>query len=443
MTTPNLFIVLIILLILNSFFAMAEYSIAASRKTKLQSLYEQGDENALKALHILENPSKFITSIQIGLNIIAIISGVIAEDRLSAFYLEIISYALPNLNLPMFSWLVPALSIITIASFFIVLSELIPKKIALSNPERYACIIVTILLFFMKIFSPLEIILTKCATGILSIFGVNTSREDLISVEEVSNIISDSAKKGVLDNSEHNLIQNVLSLTDTNITNAITLSENIRTLDVSDDIDIIKNKLVNFPHSKFIVTNGSQDNILGYIDVKNILTKVLNQSDLIINKDNLRDSGIKPLLILPDTINLLDVLEKFRTSGEDIACVSNEFGMIIGLITLNDIFATLIDKIVTSTNDENLIVSRGNNSWIVDGRASIYDLTTYLNMNDIEPDGKFETVNGFIMYHLKSLPKKGQKFELYGFLFEIIDIDGFKIDDILITKKGKIENVVD
>lgn len=425
-------LIILILLVINSFFAISEYSIASSRKSKLQQLKNDGIYVADEVINIIDSPSKFITVIQIGLNLVAIVSGVIGEKNLSDFISQyLIVY---GLSADISSAIASSISILLIASVFILFSELIPKKIAFSNPEVIACKIVKPLIFTMKVFYPLERVLSQLSVVILNFFKVDTSRDEHITIEEVSALISESAENGVLEKSEHRIIENVLSLADRNITNAITTIDKIKYLNIDDTTDEINKKLIEHPHARFIVTDGGLDNILGYIDSRDILCKNLTNKPLTLNRDKLKEQGVKNILTLPDSINLLDVLEKFKDSHEDIACVTNEFGMVVGIITLNDILTTLMGDVVVTNESESMIVSRGDNSWIVDGRASIEELKQVLGLDEIESGNNFETVNGFIMYELKSLPKKAQKIKLYGYTFEIIDIDGFRIDDVLITK---------
>lgn len=433
MTTTDILLLLVVLVLLNAFFSVAEFSIASSRKVRLQQLSTNGEKRADLVLSLRETPTNFITVIQIGLNIIAILSGIFGEQSFapifSKFFQEI-GFA-EKLADP----LALATSVLMITAIFIVFGELTPKKIAFSNPELTACIIIKPLLFTLKAFKPFVWILSKTADFILQLFNIDVSRNEKMTFEEVSAIINEGAESGLLEKNEHKIIENVFSLTDRNILSAMTVKNDIVYLDVNDSQEEIVAKVIKHPHARFLVCDTSLDNLLGYIDARDILKNILSNRPVAFSRESLKEQGLKTILTLPDSITLLDVLDRFRETRQDIACVFNEFGMIVGLITLNDVLATLMGEVVETIEDSQLIVQRSENSWLIDGKASIEDVKKLFSWESLPAEENYQTISGFLMYKMKCIPKKAQKFEFENVIFEIVDVDGYRIDEVMVTIK--------
>lgn len=433
MSNSEIIFLITILVFLNAFFSVAEFSIAISNKIKLKQISNEGNKKADLVLELRENPSKFITVIQIGLNVIAILSGIFGEQNL----VPIISSQLELLGLStkLSNHTALFLSVMLITAIFILFGELIPKKIAFANPEKIACLTIIPLILVLKIFKPFVYLLTFLADRIIKLTGISIIREDKITFNEVDAVITEGVASGVLERNEQKIINNVLSLTDRNIVSAMTLKTDIVYLDLNDTQTQIEEKLLKHPHARFIVCDSSLDNLLGYIDSKGILVRILTNKEMAFNRDKLKEQGLKNILTLPDSLSLLEVLDKFRETRQDIACVFNEFGMLVGLITINDVLKTLMGNVVTTIEDINLIVKRDNNSWLIDGTAPIEEVKKLFNWDELENEGSYETLNGFLMYKMKCIPKKGQKIEINNIVFEIVDVDGYRIDEVIATKK--------
>lgn len=426
--------ILLILLLLwtNAFFSTAEFSIASSRRIKLLQMEKEGNPNAKKVLELLEKPDVFITVIQIGLNMVAIFAGIFGEQSLVPIFQNQLSSL--GLDVKVSEYLALFISVMIITSIFIVFGELLPKKIAFYNPEVIACKAINPLLFILKLFSPLVWILSNCADLILKAFDVKMKRNDEITFAEVSAVINEGAESGLLEKNEHKIIENVFSLTDRNILSAMTEKSNIVFLDINYSQEEIQGKLLTHPHSRFIVCDSSLDNVMGYVDSRDILKNILTKKPMTFNRDTLKEQGLKTILTLPDSISLLEVLDKFRETRQDIACVFNEFGMLVGLITLNDVLSTLMGNVVSTIEDVNLIVKRDENSWLIDGTASMEEVKKLFDWKELDNEGSYETINGFLMYKMKCIPKKAQKIEINKVIFEVVDVDGYRIDEVMATK---------
>lgn len=429
----NILLLLSVLLILNAFFATAEFSIASSRKMKLQQLALNGNKNAELVLGLSESPSNFITVIQIGLNVIAILSGIFGEQSLTPTFAEMLN----TIGTPekMVEPLALTMSVLIITTIFIIFGELIPKKLAFSNPEKVACAVINPLLLTLKLFKPFVWFLSTCAEVILKLFKIDIKRDEEMTFEEVSAFLNEGAEQGLLEQNEHKIIENVFSLTDRNILSAMTLKNDIVYLDINDTQDDIIAKLIKHPHARFLVCDTSLDNLLGYIDSRDILKNILSNQPVAFSREKLKEQGLKTILTMPDSINLLEVLDKFRETRQDVACVFNEFGMVVGLITLNDVLATLMGNVVPYIEDSQLIVQRDEKSWLIDGKASIDEVKKLFGWESLPSGGNYETISGFLMYKMKCIPRKAQKFEFEDVIFEIVDVEGYRVDEVMATKK--------
>lgn len=422
--------IILFLIILNTFFSTAEFSIATSRKGKLEQLALGGNINAQRVLDLSNNPSKFIAVIQISLNIIAIVSGIFGDKSFTPIFINFFSWLGLGENIAETISLV--VSVLMITSLFILFSELIPKKLAFSNPEKVACAIINPLLLVLKLFSPLVWILSTLADVILKSLKISTFRDEKMSFEEVSAVITQGAETGLLEKNEHNLINNVFSLTDRTVLSAMTPRNAIIFLDINDTRETINEKVLSHPHSRFLVCDSELDNLLGYIDSTALLKNIIMKQDSSLSREKLKEDGLKTVLTIPDSLTLLDVLDKFRETRQDIASIVNEFGLVVGLITLNDILGTLMGNVVNTITDNDLIIKRSENSWLIDGKSPVEDLKKLFHWDEL-PGHNFETVSGFLMYLMKCIPKKTQIVDFRGIRFEVVDVEGYRIDEVIAT----------
>jgi CBS domain containing-hemolysin-like protein len=421
---------IVILLLLNAFFSVAEYSIASSRKLKLEQLLINGNIHAKKVLDLSSNPNQFITVIQVGLNIVAILAGIFGENSFAPYFRT--ELLLIGVNESYSLLISVALSVLLITAIFIIFSELIPKQLAFSNPEVVACRIISPLLMVLVLFKPFVWLLSSIANVILRACNVTTVRDDSMTFEEVSAIIDQSAMTGLLEEKEHHLIENVFSLNERNVLSVMTPRNEIIYFDLNETAEDISNKVLNKPHSRFLVCDSEVDHILGYVESSTLLKNILTKQSVTFNREKLKEQGLKTVLVIPESLNLLDVLDKFRESRQDFAVVINEFATVTGLITLNDVLGTLMGNVVSSMENE-LIVPRAENSWLIDGTAAIESVKKLFDWNDLPGQQSFETISGFLMYNMKCIPKKAQTFEYRNVKFEIVDVDGYRIDEVMAT----------
>ncbi|MFZ7187452.1 hemolysin family protein [Avibacterium avium] len=402
----------------------AEISLAGARKLKLQSLENEGDERAKLVLQLQAQPGRFITVVQIGLNMVAILGGVIGESAISPVLEKLLAqYSHAEWLQSAASWL--SFAIVTIA--FILLADLIPKRLAMTNPEAVALRTVRIMLFCIFLFKPIVWLFDTIANGVFRLLRISTVREDNLTPEDIVALMDAGAEAGVLKAQEHYLIENIFDMQQRTVTSTMTTRENIVFLDRTFDREKVIATIKSNPHSKLLICDNGLDKILGYVESHNLLTLYLQEQQV-----SLTDQRIlrKPLFI-PDTLSLFEVLELFKSAGEDFAVIVNEYALVVGIVTLNDVMSIVMGELVSS--EEEQIVRRDESSWLIDGATPLEDVMRALEIETFPDAENYETIGGFMMYMLRKIPKKTD-FVLYDkYKFEIIDTENFKIDQLMVS----------
>ena len=416
--------ILIVLIIVSAIMSSAEISLAGARRIKLQNLANEGNINAVKVLKLQEHPGRFITVVQIGLNMVAVLGGVIGEATISLHLQSFLhEYTRAEWVEPASSWL--AFFIVT--TTFILLADLIPKRLALINPEGVALRTVGIMQTFIFILKPIVWFFDGTSNVLFRLMRVSTQREDNMTPEDIVAIVEAGAEAGVLKTQEHYLIENIFEMQERTVSSTMTTRENIVFLDRTFTRQEVLNTLSADSHSKLVICDNGLDKILGYVESHTLLTLYLQQEVV-----DLTDSRLlRKALFIPDTLSLYEVLELFKSTGEDFAIIVNEYALVVGLITLNDVMSIVMGELVS--NEEEQIVSRDENSWLIDGATPLEDVMRALDIESFPDSENYETISGFMMYMLRKIPKKTDSV-IYGkYKFEVIDTENFKIDQILVS----------
>lgn len=419
-------LLLFMLIVISGFFSIAEISLAAARKLKLEQLLDEGDLRAELVLALQSHPGHFFSAVQIGLNTVAILAGVLGEG---AFAKPMAHLFLKFISLENAILLGSLISFLIVTSLFILIADLIPKRIGMVLPEYIAIRIVKPIRFCVKLLKPFVWVFNGLANLFFSLMHLPTARVDNVTLEDIIALTNAGAEAGVLAKSEHQLIENLLELESRTAPSIMTARENIVWLDRQDSYDSIKAKIMANPHAKYPVCVGSIDGVIGYVDSKDILSQVLNKEQF----SPCTDSLLRSVLILPETLTLTEILEQFKASREDFALILNEYALVVGLITLNDVTDTLMGDMVSPQIEEQ-IVQRDDNSWLIDGVTTIGDVMRVLEIESFPEDEHYETIAGFMMYTLRKVPKRTDFVSHGGFKFEVVDIDNFKIDQLLVTR---------
>ena len=425
--TSSLFIILG-LIAASAFFTTSEIAFAASRKLKLQQLAEDGNANAAKIITLKQHPGHFFTVVTIGLNAVAILGGIVGESALTPYFTELLSFWLPPSTMLEHSSSV--LSFVAVTALFVLFADLLPKRLAIMMPEPIALKIVQPMLLCLRIFKPLVWLFNGLANGLLKIFNLHQPHKDEITPDDVYAMVSAGAQSGALGRQEHQLIENVFELDTKTVPSAMTTRDSVIYFDRRDDQEQIKSTIAEHPHSKFLVCDGSIDQVIGVVDTKDILLRIIQQQNVTLTGESL----VKTPLMIPDSLTLAETLDSFNGNRQDFAVVLNEYALVVGIITLNDVMSTLMGDLVTPYHQKEQIIQRDDSSWLIDGAAPIDDVMRALEIDAFPDVENYETIAGFMMYVLRKIPKRTDSVILAGFKFEVVDIDNYKIDQLLVTQ---------
>lgn len=427
-------LVLIVVLILSSgYFSMTEIALAASPKVQLKQLIEQGDKRAQQVLNLQIHPGPFFSVIQIGLNAIAILGGIVGETVFSPYFAKFFELFLPSetsVTLGFFC------SFFLMTMIFVLFADLIPKRIGLNRPVPTALKLIGSMLFLITVFKPFVWFLTTLSNLILKALGIPTKNEIKITSEDIIATVGADAEAGLLDTSEQQAIENVMSLEDRLVTSAMTTRDSVIFFKLSDSFEDIKPIIEKNPHSKYPVCDKTIDRIMGYVDSKDLLYRALENENL-----SLKGKGIvKPMPTVPDSLSLSEVLEVFKKQGKDFAAVVNEYALTVGIITLGDVMSTVMGSLVL-TDTDSYIIQREDGTWLIDGSAPLEDIQRALEIDHMPDEEMYETMAGFMMFMLRKIPKLTDKVVYDGYSFEVIDMDLNRIDQVLATKIKKPNTV--
>jgi len=420
------FLVILLLIAISSFFSLSEISLAAARKIKLKLLADEGNINAQRVLKMQETPGMFFTVVQIGLNAVAILGGIVGDAAFSPAFRSLFERIVEPELAERLSFIC---SFTLVTSLFILFADLFPKRLGMIAPESVALKIINPMRFCLLLFRPLVWFFNGGANIIFRLFKIPLVRKDDITSDDIYAVVEAGALAGVLRKQEHELIENVFELESRTVPSSMTSRENVVWFDLHEDEASLKGKIARHPHSKFLVCNEDIDHIVGYVDSKELLLRVLGNQSMTLN------SGvqIRSALIVPDTLTLSEALESFKAAGEDFAVIMNEYALVVGIITLNDVMTTLMGDLVGQGLEEQ-IVARDENSWLVEGGTPIDDVMRVLDIDEFPQSGNYETIGGFMMFMLRKIPKRTDFVKFHGYKFEVVDIDSYRIDQLLVTR---------
>ncbi|QBL09742.1 HlyC/CorC family transporter [Rheinheimera sp. D18] len=430
MSTLEYMLLIILLVASSAFFSVSEIALAASRKMRLRLMATEGNVDAEKVLALQEHPGNFFTIVQIGLNAVAILGGILGESAFTPYFSHLLSLFFSGSWVPKAGF---ALSVFFVTSLFILFADLMPKRLAMISPEKIAVRVVTPMLFLITVLKPFVWLFNGLANLFFSLFKVPTMRKDDITPDDIIAMMEAGAQAGVLQEHEHQLLENVFDMESRTVTSAMTARESLIYFTADETQEGIKAKLAEHPHAKFLVVEGVLDKVVGYIDTRDILMQVLHDQPISLKKEGI----VRAPLIIPDTLSLYEVLEHFKSAGVDFAIIMNEYALVVGIITLKDVMSIVMGELVNSEEDQ--IVARDENSWLVEGLTPLQDVMRVLDIDGFPNSENYETIAGFMMFTLRKIPKRTD-FVLHGdYKFEVVDIDSYKIDQLLVTRIAPIE----
>lgn len=414
------------LIVLNGFFAMAEMAIVSSRRLRLQQMADEGSRGAARALQLSDNPSRFLSGVQVGITLIGILSGAFGGATLGA-RLGIVLNEFPAIS-PRGPEIAFFLVVVAITALSVIVGELVPKRIALLKPERIAAFVARPIQIVVMVARPLVWLLENGTAILLWLLRVPERRTDNVTEEEVRLAIAEGTEAGVIDEVEEEMIHGVLALADNSVASIMVPRPDVYWIDLDDDNELIMREIADCPYSRIVVVRGGDlGRPLGVLQKKDLINDLMNGRGLQIEKHM-----IEPVFV-PETMPALRLLETFRKVRVHIAFVVDEYGDFLGVATLNDVLEGIAGDLpeeYAQVSEE--IVRRPDGSWLVDGRASVADLIDKLKLENVS--GEFHTAAGFALERLARIPVEGDAFVFDSWRVEIIDMDGKRIDKLLFAQ---------
>lgn len=419
-------LIIIFLILLNGIFSMSEIALVSVRKFKLESAAKRGSKNAARALKLAGNPNTFLSTVQIGITLIGILTGVFSGDTLTGPVKSFIA-SVPALQ-PYAQTISVSLVVIVITFFSIVFGELIPKRIGLMFPEAIAASVATPMTWLSIITKPFIWLLTQTNDLFLKIFGLKNTKEGVISEEEIKAMVQESAEGGVIREIEQDIVHRVFALGDRKVSELMTHRRDLVYFEIHDDFKTIKQRAQIEAHSVYPVIRKTIDQFIGIVSLKDIFPKDIRNADFMLQ------TYLKQPLMVPENTPAYKVLEKFRKERMHYAFVLDEYGAVQGMVSMDDILDALIGDVTEYNQSEYQIVQRDDKSWLADGAFPFFEFLNYFGLSSGEAtSGDYNTLAGLVLEQLSHIPKSGEKIQWNQFTFEVVDMDGFKIDKLLIT----------
>ena len=423
-------LIILLLIILNGVLAMAEIAIVAARKSRLKQQANEGSKNAQAALELAQSPSRFLSTAQIGITFVGIFAGAFGGETIAKGLSDTLK------SLPIIAPYAEGIAILIVVIFItylsLIIGELVPKRIALNNPEAIAKYMAYPMNFLSSVASPLVSLLTLSSDSVLRLLQIKQLNAPVVSEEEIKILIREGTKSGIFNIAEKDIVERTLKLSDKKVNTLMTPRKEVVWLELDSAFKTLRNKIAKYPHAHFPVCRDDLDKIVGVVRAKDILTHFLLEEKIQLQK------FVRKPLFVPESMDGLKVLELFKKSGIHMALVVDEYGSIQGLLSITDILEAIVGDIPTIDElEEHEITKRDDGTYLVDGLTPIDEFKDYFHIKKLpdEKSGVFHTAGGFVMHKLGSIPVSGDKVDWADFKFEVMDMDGNRIDKILISPK--------
>lgn len=420
-------LIILVLTILNGIFSMSEIALVSSRRSKLETAAKNGDSRAQTALDLANAPNRFLSTVQIGITLIGILLGIFSGDKLTTDMQELIariSFLQP------YSRSVAVVVVLLLLTYVsLVLGELVPKRIGLSNPEGIAKTMAAPMILLSKVTSPFISLLSLSSDILIKLLGIKPN-ESAVTEEEIKSLVQEGSTAGAIEEIEHEIVQNVFQLGDRKITSLMTNRQSIVYLDLEADVAENKAQILEYKHAVYPLVNGSVDEVVGLVHSKDLLGKDLD-TEMTRLIDLKRDA-----LFVPENNRAYQVLERFRERRQYAGIIVDEYGGVLGIVTLNDILDALVGDISDESEFNYDIHRRDDGTYLIDASLPFDDFVSYFDINLSAQARRdftdFDTLGGFALHILKDIPTEGETFRWQAFDFEIIDMDKNRIDKMLV-----------
>jgi len=417
---------IVLLILAGAFFSVAEIALAASRRLRLRQLADEGDARALQVLRVQEQPGSYFTTVQVSVNVIAILGGIVGEGLFSPYFAAVLRLWLPEGTAAVLAF---AGSVALVTSLFVIFSDLMPKRLGLAEPERLAMALVGPMQKVLLLLGPAVWFYNQCANLLMRLLGLPTQRDDRITPDDILALAEAGTQAGVIDRPEQHVIENVFELDTRWVSSAMTPRDRIAWLRHDDSDEVVRTRIAAEPFSTYPVCDGELDQVLGYVDAKDLFQRVLHQQPIRLTDDDL----LHRILVVPDSLTLSEVLQELRQQREDFALIVNEYSTVVGVITLNDVMSTVMGELVRP-EDEEPIVQRDDGSWLIDGHTPMQDVQRALGLDELPSADEYDTLAGFLMVMLRRVPRRTDQVVWGEHRFEVMDVDNYRIDQVLVTR---------
>ena len=422
------------LIILNGLFVMSEIALVSARKPRLETMAEKGDKKAESALKLSNSPELFLSAAQIGITLIAILTGVYSGERFG----KQLTPSIEKIELlrPYANTVATTIVVIIVTFLSIVFGELIPKRLGLLNAERISKIVAGPMRGFAKFTHPIVWLLNKTSNLFFKVFNLRKTKDETVTEEEIKAIITEGTESGSIEEEEKEMIERIFHLGDRNITSLMTHRSDIIWFDMNDNEEMIREKIVKEPHSVYPICDGSIDNIKGMVSIKDLY---------IIDDFTFFKDVVQPAMFVPENNTAYQVMEKFKETKQHSCFIVDEYGSLQGMITLNDILEAIVGDIPQTGIQDYEIIQREDGSYLVDAQIPFYDFLSRFDKADwaSEEEYSFDTLAGCILHELERIPQTGDKLKWRGFGIEVIDMDGHRIDKVLVKPSQEIIDEMD
>ena len=409
---------------------MSEIAVVAARKVRLQQRAEEGDDRARAALALAHDPNKFLSTVQFGITLVGVLAGAYGGARLAEPLAEPIARV--ALLAPYAEGIALALVVTGITVLSLIFGELVPKRIGLNNPEAIASWVARPMMALARIGGPIVALLTSSTNFVLRVFGIKGDAAPNLTEDEIKALISQGAETGAVGATEENIVQRVFQLGDQRVAAIMTPRPDIEWIDVDASEEELREFLASHSHTQFVVCHGGLDDVAGIVRSADLLPLAFKGVRIDLRKLT------REALFVPDSMPAVQLLESFRQSHKHTALVMDEYGAVEGLVTVTDLLTAIVGDLPADASEAvGEFVSRADGTWLVDGSAAMEDVLTHFGMDNLPEDeaGAYRTIGGFVMARLGRVPKTADSFEWGGMKFEVIDMDGRRIDKVLVTRK--------
>ncbi|MBQ1765939.1 MAG: HlyC/CorC family transporter [Aquincola sp.] len=429
---------LVFLILINGLFAMSEMALASSRKARLQVMVEGNEPGAQAAMDLHDDPTKFLSTVQIGITSIGVLNGIVGE---SAFAGPLADWLVLRFQLPerAAGITATALVVMTITFATIIFGELVPKRLGQMFPERIARLVARPMVWLSTATRPFVALLSVATEGTLRLLGIKAGPSRSVTEEEIAASLEEGLDAGIIEHQEHQMVRNVFRLDDRQVGSMMIPRNEIEWLDVNAPMEQTLAQMAEGGHTRYPVCRGGMQDVIGVVSAQSLLPALARGQDASLTEH------LTPPVFVPETLSGMELLEHFRASGAELVFVVDEYGEVQGVITVRDVLEAITGEFGAPTDEDAWAVPRDDGSWLLDGLIPVPELKDRLHLKELpeEDRGRYNTLAGMIMLLLGRLPRTADKVEWGGWLFEVVDLDGKRVDKVLVSRLPPNETETD